>query len=86
MKAQSQNHEISASEFKKHCLRLLQEIRLSGKSIIVTKRSTPIAKVVPFETTSNKPNCFGFLSNTITIKGDIVNFSSEDDWEVNNND
>ena len=85
MKAQK-NQEVSASEFKKHCLQLFQEIKVTGKPIVVTKRSTPIVKIIPFNTASEqqKPSYFGFLSKTVTINGDIVNFSTQDEWEINN--
>lgn len=82
----AQNNEISVSEFKKHCLQMLQEINTTGKSITLTKRSIPIANVVPFSASSDKQtkSYFGILKNTITIKGDIENFSTESEWGINN--
>ena len=43
-------------------------------------------RVVPLEDENSKisKSHFGSLRGTIKIKDDIVNFSSESDWEVNN--
>jgi antitoxin (DNA-binding transcriptional repressor) of toxin-antitoxin stability system len=82
-----ETHRISVSEFKKHCLQLLQEIFVTGIPLIITKRSVPMVSVTPFaehKGNQSKKSYFGFLNNTITIKGDIVNFSTQDDWDVNN--
>ena len=39
--------EISASRFKAECLGLLDQVAASGEELIVTKRGTPVARVVP---------------------------------------
>ena len=79
------NH-IAASEFKKHFLTLVDEVKNKHSSFIITKRNVPVARIVPLENNNQKPQSFfGCLKGTATIKGDIVNFSSELDWETCNN-
>lgn len=40
-------HEITASDFKARCLRLLDEVAASKVPLVVTKRGRPVAKLVP---------------------------------------
>jgi prevent-host-death family protein len=42
-------YEISASQFKTHCLALLDEVAETGRELVVTKRGKPVARVVPIE-------------------------------------
>jgi prevent-host-death family protein len=39
--------EITASQFKARCLRLLDEVGETGETLIVTKHGRPVARVVP---------------------------------------
>jgi len=39
--------EITASQFKARCLRLLDEVAESGESLVITKHGRPVARVVP---------------------------------------
>jgi prevent-host-death family protein len=39
--------EITASQFKARCLRLLDEVAETGETLIVTKHGRPVARVVP---------------------------------------
>lgn len=80
------NIQISASEFKKHFLNLVDQVKNKHDSFIITKRKLPIAKVVPLQDSNkdSKKSYFGFLKGTVKINDDIVNCSFESDWEVNN--
>jgi hypothetical protein len=77
---------ISASEFKKHCLSLVDQINKEHNSLIITKRKVPIAKVISLDSNliDNTKSYFGIMKGSLTIKDDIVNHSSESDWEINN--
>lgn len=75
---------ISASEFKKNCLNIVDQINKEHNSVVITKRKIPIAKVVPLDKKSDVQNYFGFLKGSVTIKDDIVNYSSESDWDTCN--
>ena len=39
--------EITATKFKAHCLRLLDEVADTGETLVVTKRGRPVARVEP---------------------------------------
>jgi prevent-host-death family protein len=75
----SKDPSVPISEFKATCLRLLEAVASEGKSIIVTKRGRPIAKVSPIE--SIRVPIRGSWKDQVKIKGDIVHFSVEDEWE-----
>ena len=38
---------IGATEFKAHCLRILDEVQRTGESVTITKRGKPVAEVKP---------------------------------------
>jgi len=69
---------ISASEFKTHCLRLLDAVA-EGKSFVVTKRGRPVARLSPVEPV-RKP-LRGSWAGRIRIKGDIVKYNVADEWD-----
>ena len=62
--------EISAAEFKAKCLKLMDEIAKTRKSIVITKRGKPVAKLVAAEPERRRP-LFGYMAGTITYVGDI---------------
>jgi prevent-host-death family protein len=77
------DNQISASEFKKHFLQLVDEVSNNKNSFIITKRKIPVARVVPLEnSTKSSKSFFGFLKGTATMKENIVNISFESDWDV----
>lgn len=39
--------QITATEFKARCLRLLDEVADTGETLVVTKRGRPVARVEP---------------------------------------
>lgn len=43
----SQSKEITATKFKAHCLRLLDEVADTGETLVVTKRGRPVVRVEP---------------------------------------
>jgi prevent-host-death family protein len=62
---------ISAAEFKAKCLKLMDQIHRTGRSIVVTKRGLPVAKLVAVEPKTDLP-IFGCLRNSISISADII--------------
>lgn len=62
---------IPISQFKSHCLEILDKLQNNQKTIIITKRDKPIAKVEAIMTKSNS-SLFGILKNKAEIKGDIL--------------
>lgn len=70
---------IKASEFKAKCLQLMEEVRKTGKEIVITKNGEPVSKLVPVR---HKPKTlFGAHREKIVIKGDIVS-PLDVEWEA----
>jgi prevent-host-death family protein len=44
---QGLHREITATQFKARCLRLLDEVAETGETLIVTKHGRPVARVEP---------------------------------------
>jgi prevent-host-death family protein len=60
---------MRASVFKARCLSVMNDVQATGEPVIVTKRGTPVVKVVPIE--PRKDNLFGFMVGEFKITGDI---------------
>jgi prevent-host-death family protein len=75
--------EIAISKFKATCLAVLESVRRTGKTVLVTRFGEPVAEVVPPHK-SRKPKAWvGSLAGTGQINGDIVSpAGAEDDWEA----
>ena len=56
---------MPAGTFKARCLAVMKK----GEPVIVTKRGTPVVKVVPAQ--SEKNDIFGFMTGKVKIVGDI---------------
>ena len=68
---------VQASVFKARCLALLDEVSISHRTIVVTKRGRPIAKVVPLE---EAPPTLG--SVTLLAADDEEYFSTGGSWDA----
>ena len=63
---------ISISEFKAKSLALLERVRRTGRSIVVTKRGEPIAEVVPPSTETLGGDWIGSMRGTARLRGNLV--------------
>jgi prevent-host-death family protein len=70
---------ISVTEFKAHCLRLLDEAQKTGEPIELVKRGKTIATVQPW---INKPASYepGQFKQSIQIVGDLDDLGVE--WDA----
>ena len=68
------------SQFKSHCLEIIEKLQSNKQSIIITKRNKPIAKVESI-IDSSKISLFGLLKGKAEIKGDILE-SIEEKWDA----
>ena len=77
------NQSKSVSEFKIHALELFEELKESGKGLIITKRGVPIAIVTPISDNSQdeKPTP-GVLTGTIVSEKDIVSPLGSKIWAI----
>lgn len=74
--------QISISEFKATCLRLLANVKQTGEPITVTRNGEPLVVVYP-ASTQRKRVPFGIAKETGEIKGDLVEpTESSTAWEV----
>jgi prevent-host-death family protein len=60
---------IPAGTFKARCLAVMKKVQATGEPIMVTKRGTPVVKVVP--TQPEKIDIFGSMTGKVKIVGDI---------------
>ena len=72
---------ITISEFKATCLAVLERVRRTGASIIITRHGEPIAEVIPSSAAAD--GWLGAMRGTATIVGDLVEpVSAAADWEA----
>ncbi len=69
-------NKIPAGKFKAQCLALLDEVALTGRELVVTKRGKPVAKVVPVEK-SEPPSLLG----SVLWEGDVLS-PIEEEWDA----
>lgn len=72
--------QVSASEFKARCARLIDDVSRRGGEVVITKRGRPVAKVVAVKPPKRK-SLFGCAKGMITIHGDIV-APLDEEWEA----
>lgn len=61
---------VSAGTFKATCLRLMDEVYERRTEIVITKRGTPVARLVAAEATPK--TVLGCMVGTGEIRGDLV--------------
>jgi prevent-host-death family protein len=69
--------EITATEFKAKCLKILDELESQG--IVITKRGHPVARLTPLHVVDNS-KLIGSMKGKVVIKGDI--FSTGRKWNA----
>ena len=62
---------IAVSEFKAHCLALLEGVARTGETLLVTKRGKPLARVAP-GASSDAVSPQDTLRGTVEIIGDVI--------------
>jgi len=74
---------MAAGEFKAKCLRVIDEVKATGKTVIITKRGKPVARISPLEASpQEKKSIFGRLRPMGVITGDIVSSEFTDaEWD-----
>ena len=74
---------IAISKFKATCLHLLDNVKKTGRSILVTRKGEPIALITPPPPPPKPETWLGSLKDSIEIVGDIVSpVIDEREWEV----
>ncbi len=73
---------IAISEFKATCLAVLERVRRTGTSVLVTRRGVPVAEINPPSAAAVGTIWMGSMSSSGTIVGDLVAPIAGDDWEA----
>ena len=75
--------QISISDFKATCLAVLDRVKRTGQSILVTRRGEPIAQVTPPPPETRPSSWLGCMAGKAKIVGDVVAPATEEsDWEA----
>ena len=61
---------VPATEFKEHCLALLEEVRQTRQSLLVTRHGKPVAEISPYVV--RDPDSVNPLKGSILYQGDLV--------------
>lgn len=72
--------EVAASEVKQSWHEYVERVSRGRQEVVVTRYGKPVMKLSPVEEASG-PRFFGYLSRTVTVKGDIVGPTGER-WEA----
>jgi len=74
---------ISISQFKATCLKIIDQVKKTGTSIIVTKRGEPYALVTRPPVPEKNQSWIGRYRDQITITGDILEpVVDENEWDA----
>ena len=72
----NRGRRMAAGEFKAKCLAVLDDVELSGREVVITKRGRPVAKVVPVKSGPGVP-----IPDLIVHQGDLVS-PIEVEWDA----
>jgi prevent-host-death family protein len=61
---------IPATEFKAHCLALLEEVRQTRQSLLVTRHGKPVAEISPYTPKNDAGE--NPLKGSILYQGDLI--------------
>ena len=75
--------KVPISIFKATCLALLDKVKRTGQTIVVTRKGEPIAQVIPPPSPEKPESWLGCFRSTGKILGDIVSPAADAKaWEV----
>lgn len=63
---------VTVTDFKAHCLAMLDDVARTGESLVLVRRGKPIARVVASSTLAPARSPAERLAGTVTIHGDLV--------------
>ncbi len=63
---------IPVSKFKATCLAVLQRVKRTGRSVVITRFGQPVAEVIPPQRRVAKADWLGGMAGRVKISGDVV--------------
>ena len=70
---------IKASEFKAKCLKIMDEVSVTGEAVVITKNGKAVSKLVPYQ--EPRESLFGRHQREVEVIGDVVGPVGED-WDA----
>ena len=70
---------MGATEFKAHCLEVLDNVERTRTSLTITKRGKPVAQIIPVA--GEKRQLFGAGKGEVLYMGDIIS-PIDVEWEA----
>jgi prevent-host-death family protein len=75
--------EINAAEFRANCFKILDQVKITHKEVVITKRGKPIAKLVHFAQQDEKDPLLGSMEGLVETIGDLTKPVIDSDvWEL----
>jgi len=75
--------EINAAEFRANCFKILDQVEINHKEVIITKRGKPVARLVYFAQKQTKDPLLGSMEGLVETIGDLTDPVIEDEaWEL----
>jgi prevent-host-death family protein len=80
---EKEQESMAISEFKATCLKVLERVKQTGNSVLVTKRGDAIALIMPPPLPPKRVSWLGMYKDEGKINGNLVDpVVDESDWEV----
>ena len=64
--------EINAAEFRANCFKILDQVKLTHREVIITKRGEPIAKFIHIGQPKEKDPLLGRMEGLVETIGDLT--------------
>jgi prevent-host-death family protein len=71
MSAKTSRDVVSASELKARCSEVIERVATERRTVTVTKRGKPVARIVPLEESEAK-SLAGYARGRLTVTGDLL--------------
>ncbi len=70
------------SEFKTHCVGVLNEVSTTGRHVLVTKRGKPVAQIIPVPLRPQTQSVSGDCEGLVSFSEEIVATDDSEAWET----
>lgn len=75
--------EINAAEFRANCFKILDQVEMTHKEVIITKRGKPVARLLHVAQQKEKDPLLGSMEGLVETIGDLTEPVIEHEaWEL----